>query len=175
MRGPRNDNTGTVCPQLSLRGARILGNAAISISQRLFSPPSLRGRALFALTKQSPYPRCMGERKSEIATGHRTSLAMTKPLGKPKARLPRLLTQARNDGTEELSIPKSLEGSCSLLSHCEEPVFCATRQSLYPKLFSPPSLRGGTVFVPTWQSLVSKIYWRNQKRDCFGPLAWPSQ
>ncbi len=35
--------------------------------------------------------------KTEIASAHRTSLAMTKPLGNPKERLPRLLAQARND------------------------------------------------------------------------------
>ena len=30
------------------------------------------------------------------------------------------------------------------------------------------SLRGGAPFAPTWQSLVPKVYWGSQKRDCFG-------
>ncbi len=90
-----------------------------------YSQPSLRGGTVFVPTKQSPYlnaptpqrhcdqerlllrqsnlryPRYIGKPKSEIASAHKTSLAMTIPRTRP----------------------------------------------------SPPtSLRGGTVFVPTWQS-----------------------
>ena len=54
--------------------------------------------------------------------------------------------------------------------HCEEPVFWATKQLLVLGSHSPPhlSLRGRALFALTRQSLVPKVYWRTQKRDCHG-------
>ncbi len=53
-------------------------DAAISGTWEPFSPPSLRGVPK-ARRSNLRCPRCIGKRKREIATAHKTSLAMTVP------------------------------------------------------------------------------------------------
>ncbi len=87
MRGrrlPWSPYGGSHVSQSSLRGARILGDAAISVSQCSPYPQlSLRGGALFAPTWQSLVPEGNTNEnegtKREIASAHKTSLAMTVP------------------------------------------------------------------------------------------------